>query len=175
MHRSLAIVFLGLALIVGGMVTADAGPTATPGKIGFIDLGALERTLLATPAGKRASAKMEQSLKAKQTEFDKKRNDLQKVIAEFEKQRSMLKPEVAAQREQEYGERMRELQEHYVKLQSDLANEQAKLVQEVIKQAEPVIKQVAQEQGYAMIVNRAAVIWVADGFDITAEVNKRIK
>lgn len=174
MHRSLAIVFLGLALITAGVVTADAAAPAT-GKIGFIDLVALERTLLATPAGKRASAKMEQSLKAKQAEFDKKRNDLQKVIAEFEKQRSMLKPEVAAQREQEYGERMRELQEYYVKLQSELGNEQAKLVQEVVKQAEPVIKQVAQEQGYTMIMNRAAVVWAGDGIDITAEVNKRIK
>jgi outer membrane protein len=174
MHRSLAIVFLGLALITAGMVTADAQPAAT-GKIGFIDLVALERTLLATPAGKRASAKFEASVKAKQSELDKKRNDLQKVIAEFEKQRSMLKPEVAAQREQEYGERFRELQEYSMKLQSDLANEQAKLIQEVIKQAEPVIKQVAQEQGYAMIMNRAAVIWANDGLDITAEVNKRIK
>jgi outer membrane protein len=174
MHRSLAIVFLGLALITAGVVTADAAAPAA-GKIGFIDLVALERTLLATPAGKRASAKMEQSLKAKQTEFDKKRNDLQKVIAEFEKQRSMLKPEVAAQREQEYGERMRELQEYYVKLQGDLGNEQAKLIQEVVKQAEPVIKQVAQEQGYTMIMNRAAVVWAVDGIDITAEVNKRIK
>lgn len=174
MHRSLAIVFLGVALITAGVVSADAAPTAS-GKIGFIDLIALERTLLATPAGKRASAKMEKSLKAKQAEFDKKRNDLQKVIAEFEKQRSMLKPEVAAQREQEYGERMRELQEYYVKLQSDLANEQAKLVQEVIKQAEPIIKQVAQEQGYTMIMNRAAVIWAVDGVDITAAVNTRIK
>lgn len=174
MHRSLAIVFLGVALITAGVVTAEAVP-AGPGKIGFIDLVALERTLLATPAGKRANAKMEQSLKAKQAEFDKKRNDLQKVIAEFEKQRSMLKPEVAAKREQEYGERMRELQEYYVKLQSDLANEQAKLIQEVVKQAEPVIKQVAQEQGYTMIMNRAAVVWASDGLDITAEVNKRIK
>lgn len=177
MHRSLAIVFLGLALITAGMVTADAQPTATGQtlKIGFIDLVALERTLLATPAGKRASAKFEQSVKAKQTELDKKRTDLQKVIAEFEKQRSMLKPEVAAQREQEYGERFRELQEYSMKLQNDLAGEQAKLIQEVIKQAEPVIKQVAQEKGYAMIMNRAAVIWATDGLDITAEVNKRIK
>jgi hypothetical protein len=36
------------------------------------------------------------------------------------------------------------------------------------------IKQVAQEQGYSMIMNRAAVIWAGDGLDITAEVNKRI-
>jgi outer membrane protein len=171
MHRYLAIAFLGAALIITGMVTADAGP-AGPGKIGYVDL---ERTLLETPAGKRASTKFEQSMKAKQAELDKKTKDLEKAKADYEKQRSMLKPEVAAQREQELQKRFMELQSYYMKLQNDLANERAKLIQEVLKQAGPVIKQVAQEQGYTLIVDRAAVIWAPEALDITAEINKRIK
>jgi outer membrane protein len=172
MHRSLAIVFLGAALIIAGMVTADAAAPATPAKIGFVDL---ERTLLETPAGKRASTKFEQSLKGKQAELDRKRKDLEKFKAEFEKQRSMLKPDVIAKREQEFNEKTMELQSYFMKLQNDLATERAQLIQEVLKQAGPVIKQVAQEQGFTLIVDRAAVIWASDALDITAEINKRIK
>lgn len=171
MHRSLAIVFLGAALIIAGMVTADAAAPG-PAKIGFVDL---ERTLLETPAGKRASSKFEQSLKGKQAELDKKRKDLEKFKAEFEKQRSMLKPDVIAKREQEFNERTMELQSYFMKLQNDLATERAQLIQEVLKQAGPVIKQVAQEQNFSLIVDRAAVIWASDALDITAEINKRIK
>jgi outer membrane protein len=171
MHRSLAIVFLGAALIIAGMVTADAAAPG-PAKIGFVDL---ERTLLETPAGKRASTKFEQSLKGKQNELDKKRKDLEKFKAEFEKQRSMLKPDVIAKREQEFNERTMELQSYFMKLQNDLATERAQLIQEVLKQAGPVIKQVAQEQNFSLIVDRAAVIWASDALDITAEINKRIK
>lgn len=172
MHRSLAIVFLGAALVIAGMVTADAAAPAAPAKIGFVDL---ERTLLETPAGKRASTKFEQSVKGKQNELDKKRKDLEKFKAEFEKQRSMLKPDVIAKREQEFNERTMELQSYFMKLQNDLATERAQLIQEVLKQAGPAIKQVAQEQGFSLIVDRAAVIWASDALDITAEINKRIK
>jgi outer membrane protein len=172
MHRSLAIVFLGAALVIAGMVTADAAAPAGSAKIGFVDL---ERTLLETPAGKRASTKFEQSLKGKQVELDKKRKELEKFKAEFEKQRSMLKPDVIAKREQEFNERTMELQSYFMKLQNDLATERAQLIQEVLKLAGPVIKQVAQEQGFSLIVDRAAVIWASDALDITAEINKRIK
>lgn len=171
MHRSLAIAFLGVAFIIAGMVTADAGPNG-PDKIGFVDL---ERTLLETPAGKRASNKFERSLKAKQQELDRKRKDLEKFKTELEKQRSMLKPAVIAQREQEYNERTMELQGYFMKLQNELANERAQLIQEVLKQAGPVIKQVAKEQGFTMIVDRNAVIWASDALDVTSEINKRIK
>lgn len=171
MHRSLAIAFLGAALIITGMVTADAQP-ASSGKIAYVDL---ERTLLETPAGKRASSRFEKSLKAKQTELDKERKALEQFKVELEKQSSMLKPNVLAQRAREFEQRAAKLQESFMKFQNELANERAKLIQEVLKKAGPVIQTVANEKGYALVVDRAAVIWASDALDITDEINRRIK
>jgi Skp family chaperone for outer membrane proteins len=92
MHRSIAIAFLGVALIVAGMVTADANPTQQKSsRIGFVNL---ERTLLETPAGKRASEQWEKARKLKQSELDKKQKDFQELATQLEKQRTVLKPEV---------------------------------------------------------------------------------
>lgn len=171
MHRSLAIAILGAALIIAGMVTADAQPRGSE-KIAYVDL---ERTLIETPAGKRASARFEKSLKAKQNELDKERKALEQFQAELEKQAAMLKPEVRAQRQREFQQRAAKLQESFMKFQSELANERAKLIQEVLKKAGPVIEKVAKEKGYQVVVDRAAVIWANDALDITAEINRRIK
>ncbi len=172
MNKSLAIVFLGVALIITGMVTADANPNARP-KVGFVDL---ERTLRETSAGKRAVKKLDQSRKSKEAELQKKTERLQQDEAELKRQAQMLKPEVLRQRQAKLQKDFVELQELYMKLQRELAGEEAKLVQEILKQAEPLLKKIAREQGFTMIIDRKAVLWSGDdSLDLTAELNRRIK
>ncbi len=170
MHKSLAIGFLGLALILVGFVRADAA--VTNAKIGFIDL---ERTLYETDVGKAASKRFESTRKGKQDELDKKQKALQEYATSLEKQRALLKPEVLKQRQAEMQKQYVEVQELYVNLERDLASERAKLLQGILKKAAPIIKDVAKNQGYTMIVDRNAVLWANDALDITDDVNKRIK
>lgn len=172
MNRSLAIAFLGIALIIGGMVKADAAGSSSEFKVGFVDL---ERTLVETPAGKRASQAFDKTRKQKQKELDQKQQALQQYAAELEKQRMMLKPDVLKQRQEELQKRYVEVQELYVKLERDLTAERTKLIQEILKKAGPAIQAVAKEKGYAMIVDRSAVLWSNDALDLTDEINKRIK
>jgi outer membrane protein len=172
MNRSLAIAFLGFALIVAGMVTADASGPRSGFKVGFVDL---ERTLVETPAGKRASQEFEKTRKQKQKELDRKQQELQQYATELEKQRTVLKPEVLKQRQEELQKRYLEVQELYVKLERDLAAERTKLIQEILKKAGPVIQDIAKKEGFAMIVDRNAVLWSDDALDLTAQINARIK
>lgn len=172
MNRSLAIAVLGVALIVAGMVTADAAGPSSGFKVGFVDL---ERTLVETPAGKRASQEFEKTRKRKQRELDRKQQELQKYAAELEKQRMVLKPDVLKQRQEELQKRYVEVQELYVKLERDLAAERTKLIQAILKKAGPAIRDLAKAKGYTMIVDRSAVLWSDDALDLTDELNARIK
>lgn len=172
MHRSLVIALLGASLVVAGVVTADAGPAQGTLKIGFINL---ESTLLTTPTGKRAQQQFEQALKKKQQELDGLQKKFQEDLAQLEKQKSVLKPEAFQKRQQELEKAYVEVQQLYVKLERDLAAERAKLIQEILKKAEPVIIEVAKQKGIDVIFDRQAVLWSSDGFDLTNEVNSRMK
>ena len=172
MHRSIAIGFLGISLIVLGIVRADA---SSPGgmKIGYVDL---QQTLQRTDAGQQARRNLEREKRQKQRNLDQKQQELQRFAAELDKQRAVLQPEVLRQREQQLQEKYVELQQTFMQLQQDLAQKEAELVNEIFSKAAPVIERIARREGYAMILekNQSAVLWATDAIDITSEVNRRI-
>ena len=173
MTKNLAIAFLGVSFVVGGVVQANAANTTTAIKVGYVDL---QRSLNETGQGKKAKAKLEADKKKKQTELDKKQKELQTFAAELEKQRVVLKPDVLRQREKELQEKYVALQERYFQLQQELAKAEALLVREIFGKAQPVIQEIAKRDNYTMIIekNEGAVLWGAPALDITAEVNKKL-
>lgn len=173
MNRTLVIAFLGVALVVAGVMRADAAGTSSIPKIGYVDL---QRTLNETAAGKKAKARLEADKARKQKELDKKQKELQAFAAELDKQRVVLKPNVLRQREQELQEKYVNLQKRYFQLQQDLQKQEATLIQQIFGKASPVIKDIARREHYTMILekNEGAVLWSVDGLDITDQVNKRL-
>jgi len=172
-HHSTAIAFLGIAMVIVGMVTADAGPVAGNTKIAFINL---ESTLLQTPVGKRAQKQFEQALKKRQGELDKKQEGFQQQLEQLEKQKSVITPDAYKKRRQELEQQYVEVQKLYMKLEKELAGERAKLIQDILKKAEPVIIDIAKQEGISMIFDRQAVLWADDGrgLDLTDRVNARM-
>ena len=174
MKPSLAIAFLGVAILAGGVVRADAAGTAVTVKIGYVDL---QRTLNETGSGKKAKAKLEGDKKKKQAELDKKQKELQAFAAELEKQKVVLKPDVLRQREKELQDKYVALQERYFQLQQDLSKQEALLVREIFGKASPIIDQIAKRDGYTLILekNEGAVLYGDKSLDLTPEVNKRLQ
>ena len=172
MNRIFLVTALGIAFITMGLVRADAAGGGT--KVGYVDL---QRTLNETKAGKSAKKKLERDKARKQKELDKKQQQLKKFAADFERQRGVLKPAAVAKRQRELEKKYVELQEMYMKLQQDLAKEEAKLVRAIFKKAQPAIQAIAREKGFSMILekNEGAVLWAGKAYDITSEVNKRVK
>jgi len=171
MHRSLPIFVLGLGLIVFGMVRADA-QTGGGAKIGVVNL---QRTLMETTVGKNAQKRFEDEKKKKQAALDSKQQALQKAAAELDKQKLVLTPQAMAAKQRELEKMYVDVQQLYAQLERELAESQAKLIQEILGKAAPVIKQIATSGGYALIVDGSAVVWAADGVDLTDQLNKKLK
>jgi outer membrane protein len=174
MNRSLAVVVLGVAFVVGGVLKADAAGTAVPVKIGYVDL---QRTLSETPTGKKAKARLEKDKSKKQAELKKKEKELTDFAAELDKQRAVLKPDILAKREQELQQRYVALQELYMQLQQDLAKQEATLVREIFAKASPIIEKVARAGGYTLILEKSesAVLYGDPSMDLTAQINAQMK
>lgn len=163
----------GVLLVAAGVMRADAAPP-TGQKIAYVDL---QRTLNETGPGKKAKKKLEDDKAKKQAELKKKEKELTAFAAELEKQRTVLKPDVIKQREQELQQKYVGLQELYMQLQQDLAKQEAGLVRDIFAKAGPIIEQIAKKEGYTLILekNESAVLFAADGMDITAQVNAQLK
>lgn len=175
MKRSIPLILLGLSLIVFALLPSRsvvAAGSASGAKVGYVDL---QRTLLETSVGKTAKKKFEAEKSKKQAALDKKQKDFQKAAAELDRQRMMLKPDVLEKKTRELEQQYVEVQQTYSKLERELSEAQARLIQDILKKAAPVIKSIASKGGYALVVDRSAVLWADDGVDLTGELNKQIK
>ncbi len=172
MNRFGALACLGLGLMVSPLMGGMATSAVPAPKIGVIDL---DSTLSTTPAGKRANDAFEKTRKTKQSELDKKQEELKKADADLDKQKSVLKPEVYAQKRGDLEKRFIELQQVYVKLERSLAEERAKLIQDLLKQASPKIEAIAKAEGVNIILDREAVVWADKSVDLTAKLNAEMK
>jgi outer membrane protein len=171
MKRTLPVLFLGVALIVFGLMPADAAAPGGVTKIGYVDL---ERTLRETKAGKQAQRQFDAVKKKKQAALDAKQKSFQKAVAELDRQRLVLKPDVLAKKQKELEKQYVEIQQTYAKLERELNESRVKLIQTILKKAEPAIKSIARKGGYAVILDRSAVVWGHQGVDITSQLNKRL-
>jgi outer membrane protein len=172
MNRFAALACLGLGLMVSPLLSSFATSAVPAPKIGVIDI---DSTLSTTPAGKRANDAFEKTRKAKQAELDKKQEELKKADADLDKQKTILKPDVYAQKRQDLEKKFIELQQVYVKLERDLAAERTKLIQDLLKQASPKIEALAKAEGVNIIVDREAVVWADKAVDLTAKLNAEMK
>ena len=171
MSRSLAIGFLGLSLIVFGMVRADANAPARGG-VGMIDL---EKTLLKTAVGKKAQKSFERELKKLQRALDRKKAAFRKKMAEFEKQKTILRRSAVVKKRRALEAEYVKLGELKVRLDRDLTKRRYKLIRHILKKAAPHIRQVAKQRGFTLIVDRSAILYADPRNDITKAVNRKMK
>lgn len=171
MHRPLSIAFLGLSMVVYGVVGASAATPAA--KVGFVDL---QTTIDKTKVGRKARNNFDAAVKKKQADFKKKENELKRTSAELQKKASSLSAEERRTRQRELEKQYVELQEMYVKIQRDLAQQQAKLLDSIFTKAAPHIKAIAERDGYTIIFEKtqSALLWGDPGVDLTAEINKKL-
>ncbi len=95
MTRVQALFVVAAALIISPFLLPARASVPQQVKVGVVDF---EKTMMETPAGKRAGAAVTAAKKAKQDEFDKRKSEFLAKNADFEKQKGTLKPEDAQAR-----------------------------------------------------------------------------
>jgi Skp family chaperone for outer membrane proteins len=164
---------LGLGLMVSPLfVQVASGTVPQQPKIGSIDV---QRTFAESAAGKRTNAAFEKTRKDKQADLDKKKDEFVKAKSDLEKQASVLKPEVLAQKKQELEKQLMALQEFANKLDRDLAVEEQKALDGLLAQAEPIIKDIAIAEGVQLIVDTKGVVWSDPAMDLTDKLIAKMK
>lgn len=139
-------------------------------KIGYIDL---QRIVYESDAGKKAKSELDALIKSKQAIVDEKRQNLERLKSDLEKQASVLSPEAKKAKQDEIEKMEREYLRLAQDSETELRKKDAELKEMIVKEIFELMDKIGKEEGYTLILDRSMVIYGNKEIDITSMVIKK--
>jgi len=138
-------------------------------KVGVVNT---QDVFMNSDAGKRVTQDLESKFKAKQQEFNREGDSIKQAADDLNKKAGVMSAE-AKQKEQAA------LQARYEKLMNDqnaasqtMMQEKNKLIEPLMKTLDQVVTDYAKKNGFTVIIDRGAALFVAPDADVTAAIAK---
>lgn len=157
------------------LVSASAAQAqAVALKIGYINSAAI---LEQAPGAREASAAFDQYLQSSQAEVQRMSQELETLVADYQRQQLMLSASAKTQREDEINRKRQEAQARVETLEAQTQQRQQQLVQPVMDRVNKVIEEIRTEGSYSFIFDVAAgsIIAADPRLDLTEEVLRRLR
>lgn len=145
---------------------------AAASKIAVVNFAEIFQKL---PAREAAAKKLEKEFAGRATELQRMEKDLQAKIANFQRDRSVMKESVRSQSEKEIQAQQQAFSTKAQQFEEDNRRRQAEERDTILKRIQEAVKTVAAQEGYDMVVDANTVAYSASGTDITATVLKKVK
>jgi Skp family chaperone for outer membrane proteins len=136
-------------------------------EIGVVDL---QKILRDSVAAKGVRDRVEKKQEAYRGEIAAQENGLRTEQEELQRQRTVLAPEVFATREEEFNNKVEALQRDVVDRNKELEEALAYGMQQVQSSALNIIAELADQRGFALVLDKSQVLLVAKEMDFSAEV-----
>ncbi len=160
-------VCLGLA---PALAQTPAGPPPAP-VIVMVDM---QQLVYNSKAGKGIQGQMDKQRQTFSKEVSQQEDDLQKARAELERQRATLAPDQFEAKGRQFQQRLQELDRSVQAKQKAWQAVYSEAMSKVEEGALQVVAEIAAEHQANMVIQKAAVIFGKDGFDITADAMQRL-
>lgn len=134
-------------------------------KIGYVDF---EKVFNEYNKTKTEDAKLKARLEDKKNELDKKREEINKMRESLD----VLGEDAKKQKEKELRDKIKELNDLRKKAEEDLLEERNKKWLEIYGEIKEVAGKFGKEKGYTFIFDDKALVYKAEGFDLTEDVIK---
>ncbi|HUK60426.1 MAG TPA: OmpH family outer membrane protein [Stellaceae bacterium] len=161
---------LALAALVAA-APARAQPALPQPVIVVVDMTQIMRD---SKAAKDVQAQVQKEMDGYSREVSLKENDLKTLRDELERQRTVLAPEVFNARSQDYQQRYAALDHDVQVKRQEMQQSYSDAMTKVENSALQIVADVAKERKATMVVAKAALLYMDDGLDMTAEVTKRL-
>lgn len=139
-------------------------------KIGYIDL---QRVVYESDAGKKAKSELDALIKSKQVVVDEKRQTLEKLKSDIEKQASALSPEARKSKQNDYEKIEREYLRLTQDAETELRKKDSELKEMILKDVFELMNKIGKEEGYALILDKGIAVYLDKSLDITDGVIKK--
>ena len=166
-------IFLTVTLMVLATFALDSTNASAEGmKIGVMNI---QKVLLESSAGRKATAVVEKRAKELDTKFKPERDTLIALKEEIEKKSSAWSAEKKAEKVLELQKKQRNLQVKVEDAQIEFRQLQNKEMEPIAKMLQTVVNTYGAKNGYAVILDsKAGVHYASNEVDITEDVKKEL-
>ena len=164
-----------LLLPVVGLFIGTPLVQAQVSKVAIVDF---ERALVESVEGKKSSDKFNATLQSKQTDGQKRQQELEDAQKKLQTQERTLSEAAKANLQKDIDRRTTELQRFNEDSQKELQSLRDELLRPIAEKASAILNQLAAERGYTLVVDTSNpqnnVVWFNPANDITTELTRRI-
>ncbi len=137
------------------------------GKVGVVDSGKIFQLL---PEAKQAETSLQAAAGPLQKEIALKNQELQRAIAEYQKQAPSLKPAARNLKEKELNAKSQAAQKFQQEQSAVFEKKRQDIIGPVQQKLTSAIKSIAQKEGFSLILDKNAAAYFAPEYDITFKV-----
>ena len=161
-------ILLAVSMVLLASVAFCADKTV---KIGYIDL---QKALNESDTGKEAKVTFNKRVEELQKVLDEKQNELKKLQEEMEKQKGLLTPEARGEKEKVYQQKLKDVQRFAKDSQEELQQKDSEMTKKILRDLRDAIKKIGTDEGYTIILEKGDgfVLFAAEGVEITDKVIK---
>jgi len=160
--------------VVLALMPASAQPTAGAPPAPVIVMVDMQQLVYNSKAGKGVQGQMDKQRQAFSKEVAQQEDELQKARAELERQRTTLAPDQFETKGRQFQQRLQELDRTVQAKQKAWQAVYSEAMNKVEEGALQVVAEIAAEHQANLVIQKAAVIFGKDGFDITADAMQRL-
>ena len=156
------------------LAQASAQTTVPPPPAPVIVMVDMQQLVYNSKAGKGVQGQMDKQRQAFSKEVAQQEDELQKARAELEHQRTVLPPDQFETKGRQFQQRLQELDRSVQAKQKAWQAVYSEAMNKVEEGALQVVAEIAAEHQANLVIQKAAVIFGKDGFDITADAMQRL-
>lgn len=159
--------FMNTILITLGMAFGATASMAA--KFGVIDMQAV---ILNVEEGKTARADLEKKIKAKEAEFNKRREELDKLNKDWQSQSALMSEEARMNKQKDFQDKFLAMRNDEMSFRESVKHEEQKATQGIAAKVETIVQKMAKDKGLEVVfeVNNAGLLYLKDPVDLTKDV-----
>lgn len=159
---------LFLALLLTNNAFAKEGELL----IGTVDM---QRIILSVDEGKVARARLETEIKAKEGEFQKQKQELDKMNQDWKEQAPLLSEEARIRKQQEFQEKFVQLRNAEMEFQSEIKKKENQETQKIAVKVSDLVTGIADEKKLDAVfeTNSSGLMFARNRVDLTEDVIKK--
>ena len=138
-------------------------------KIGYVDL---QKIVVLSDQGKEANKTLESIEQAKNALINEKVNEIKKIEEELTKQGAVLNPETKEKKQADHEKLMMDYQKMRRDRDEELKKNETEFIQKIVLDVKKLLAKIAEEEGYAAILNEAGIAYIRPDADLTDRVLK---
>lgn len=163
-----------IGILVGSLILAAGVQVAQAETAGMkVAVVNVQQVLQQSPRVAELSKKLEGEFKTRQTKINDEQKALQDQLDKFKKDSATMSQKDRDATQKKISADRSDLVKQVVAYQQDLQKEQNKIMQGILNDLNGIVSTIAKAQSYTLVLDSQAVIFAADGNDITKDVAKQ--